>query len=108
MLTGAVLAVVLVNLAAAYAMNVWNREIFDALEKKNAGAVLTLSGVYVVILAISVAFAIVQVYARMTLQRRRRQWLTDHLVARRHKNGRYYQLTLISGDHKHPEYRLAA
>ena len=40
MLTGAVFAVVLVNLAASYAMNVWNREIFDALEKKNAGAVL--------------------------------------------------------------------
>src|SRR6185295_6624678 len=37
-LTGAVLGVVLVNLAAAYAMNVWNRNIFDALEKKDAGA----------------------------------------------------------------------
>jgi putative ATP-binding cassette transporter len=88
-------------------MNVWNREIFDALEKKNAGAVLTLSGIYVVILVISVVFAVVQVYARMTLQRRWRQWLTDNLVDRWLKNGRYYQLNLISGDHKNPEYRIA-
>jgi putative ATP-binding cassette transporter len=107
MLTGAVFAVVLVNLAAAYAMNVWNREIFDALEKKDAGAVLTLSGIYVVILVISVVFAVVQVYARMTLQRGWRQWLTDNLVDRWLKNGRYYQLNLISGDHKNPEYRIA-
>ena len=68
---------------------------------------LTLSGIYVVILAISVVFAIVQVYARMTLQRRWRQWLTDNLVDRWLKNGRYYQLNLISGDHKNPEYRIA-
>jgi putative ATP-binding cassette transporter len=106
-LTGALFVVILINLAAAYAMNVWNREIFDALEKKNAGAVLTLSGIYVLILVVSVAFAIVQVYARMTLQRRWRQWLTDNLVDRWLKNGRYYQLNLISGDHKNPEYRIA-
>ena len=63
--------------------------------------------VYVVILVISVLFAVVQVYARMTLQRRWRQWLTDILVDRWLKNGRYYQLNLISGDHKNPEYRIA-
>ena len=32
-LTGSLLLVVLLNLAAAYGMNVWNRAIFDALEK---------------------------------------------------------------------------
>jgi hypothetical protein len=106
-LTGVVLAVVLVNLAAAYAMNVWNRNIFDALEKKDAGAVISLSGIYVVILIISVMFAVAQAYSRMTLQRRWRQWLTDNVVDRWLKNGRYYQLNLISGDHKNPEYRIA-
>ena len=88
-------------------MNVWNRSIFDALEKKDAGTVLTLSVIYVVILVISVVFAVAQVYARMTLQRRWRQWLTDNLVDRWLKNGRYYQLNLVSGDHKNPEYRIA-
>jgi hypothetical protein len=66
-LTGAVFALVLVNLGAACAMNVWNRNIFDALEKKDAGAVVSLSGIYVVILVISVVFAVAQVYARICL-----------------------------------------
>jgi vitamin B12/bleomycin/antimicrobial peptide transport system ATP-binding/permease protein len=107
LLSGMLLVIILLNLAAAYAMNQWNRSIFDALEKKEASTVLTLSMVYVAILVISVAFAIVHVYARMTLQRRWRRWLTDILVDRWLKSGRYYQLNLVSGDHKNPEYRIA-
>ncbi len=106
-LSVALLVVILLNLAASYAMNQWNRSIFDALEKKEAATVLTLSLVYLAILAFSVAFAVAQVYARMTLQRRWRQWLTDNLVDRWLKSGRYYQLNLVSGDHKNPEYRIA-
>ena len=106
-LSVALLIIILLNLAAAYAMNQWNRSIFDALEKKEAATVLNLSLVYFAILAISVAFAVAQVYARMTLQRRWRQWLTDILVDRWLKSGRYYQLNLVSGDHKNPEYRIA-
>ncbi len=43
----------------------------------------------------------------MTLQRRWRKWLTDTLVDRWLKSGRYYQLNLVSGDHQNPEYRIA-
>jgi vitamin B12/bleomycin/antimicrobial peptide transport system ATP-binding/permease protein len=107
LVTGALFAIILLNLAAAYAMNVWNRNIFDALEKKEPGTVVTLSLVFVVILVISVLFAVAHVYARMTLQRRWRKWLTDNLVDRWLRAGRYYQLNLISGDHKNPEYRIA-
>jgi putative ATP-binding cassette transporter len=107
MLSGLLLLIILLNLAASYAMNLWNRSIFDALEKKEASTVLTLSMIYFVILVVSVAFSVSQVYARMTLQRRWRKWLTDVLVDRWLKSGRYYQLNLVSGDHKNPEYRIA-
>ena len=107
LLSGVLLVIILLNLAASYAMNQWNRSIFDALEKKEAATVLTLSMVYVAILVVSVGFAVAQVYARMTLQRRWRKWLTDILVDRWLKSGRYYQLNLVSGDHKNPEYRIA-
>jgi putative ATP-binding cassette transporter len=107
LLTAALLVIVVLNIGASYAMNVWNRSIFDALEKKDAGTVLHLSLLYFMILAVSVCFAVVQVYARMTLQRRWRKWLTDALVLRWLKSGRYYQLNLVSGDHKNPEYRIA-
>ena len=68
---------------------------------------MSLSMVYVAILLVSVGFAVAQVYARMTLQRRWRKWLTDTMVDRWLKSGRYYQLNLISGDHKNPEHRIA-
>jgi vitamin B12/bleomycin/antimicrobial peptide transport system ATP-binding/permease protein len=41
-----ILLTVLLNLAAAYGMNVWNRAIFDALEKRDGATVLFLTLVY--------------------------------------------------------------
>jgi putative ATP-binding cassette transporter len=107
LLSAALLAIIVLNLAASYAMNLWNRSIFDALEKKDAATVLHLSLIYFVILAVSVCFSVAQVYTRMTIQRRWRKWLTDSLVFRWLKSGRYYQLNLVGGDHKNPEYRIA-
>ena len=43
----------------------------------------------------------------MTMQRRWRAWLNNHMLDRWLTNGRYYQLNLVSGDHKNPEYRIA-
>jgi putative ATP-binding cassette transporter len=57
-------------------------------------AVLFLSLIYFPILAASVASTIIQVYVRMTLQRRWRAWLNDRLIDRWLANGRYYLLSL--------------
>jgi putative ATP-binding cassette transporter len=81
--------------------------IFDALEQRDAHAVLLWSLVYFPLLAGSVGVVIVQVYARMTMQRHWRAWLTTHLLDRWLAHGHYYQLDLIGGDHKNPEYRIA-
>ena len=45
-LSGALLAVILAVVAAAYAMNVWNRAIFDALERRDAPVVGQLALIY--------------------------------------------------------------
>jgi vitamin B12/bleomycin/antimicrobial peptide transport system ATP-binding/permease protein len=107
LLTGGILLTILMYLAAAYGMNVWNRFVFDALERRDAGTVLYLALLYVPLLAASVAVMVLQVYVRMTTQRRWRAWLNHHLLDRWLKNGRYYQLNLVGGDHKNPEYRIA-
>jgi putative ATP-binding cassette transporter len=107
LLTGTILLTVLLYLAASYGMNVWNRAIFDALERRDGGTVLYLSLIYVPLLVASVAVMLLQVYARMTTQRRWRAWLNNHLLDRWLKNGRYYQLNLVAGDHQNPEYRIA-
>lgn len=107
LLIAVVLLLILLNLLASYGMNVWNRAIFDALEKRAPPTVLLLSMVYFPLLAASVCLVVGQVYARMTMQRRWREWLTHHLFDRWLVNGRYYQLHLVQGDHKNPEYRIA-
>jgi vitamin B12/bleomycin/antimicrobial peptide transport system ATP-binding/permease protein len=106
-LTGTLVLIVLLNIATSYGMNLWNRAIFDALQNKDGHAVFFLSMLYFALLAASVGVNVAQVYGRMTIQRRWRKWLTDHLVDRWLTSGRYYQLNLVSGDHQNPEYRIA-
>jgi putative ATP-binding cassette transporter len=106
-LSGLTLLTVLANLAALYGINLWNRALFDGLERHDAGQVLFLSLIYFPIMAASVFFNVMQVYGRMTLQRRWRGWLNDQLVGRWLAGGRYYHLNLVSGDHQNPEFRIA-
>ena len=106
-LSGGLLLVIVLLVGAAYAMNLWNRAIFDGLQNKDASAVATLSLIYFVLLAASVGLSVVQTYLRMALQRRWRAWLNDNLVDRWISHGRYYQLNLVRGDHANPEYRIA-
>jgi vitamin B12/bleomycin/antimicrobial peptide transport system ATP-binding/permease protein len=106
-LSGLTLLTILANLASLYAMNLWNRALFDGLEKHDASRVLFLSLIYFPIMVASVFFNVMQVYGRMTLQRRWRAWLNYHLVGRWLTGGHYYHLNLVSGDHQNPEFRIA-
>jgi vitamin B12/bleomycin/antimicrobial peptide transport system ATP-binding/permease protein len=106
-LSGGLLLVIALLVAAAFAMNLWNRAIFDGLQKKDANAVASLSLIYFILLGVSLGLSIVQTYLRMALQRRWRAWLNNSLVDRWISHGRYYQLNLVRGDHANPEYRIA-
>lgn len=106
-LSGTILLTILLNLLTSYGMNIWNREIFDALERRDSATVLFWSIIYFPLLVASVCVVIAQVYSQMTIQRRWRAWLNNHLLDRWLMNGRYYQLNLVGGDHTNPEYRIA-
>jgi len=90
-----------------YGINVWNRAIFDAIEKRDSATVFHLTAVFFPLAIGSVALGVAQVFARMSIQRRWRTWLTTSVISRWLANGRYYQLNLVDGDHKNPEYRIA-
>ena len=106
LLTASLVVLILVNLGAMYGINLWNRAIFDALEKRDSGTVLHLAAVFFPLAFASVLFGVINVWARMTTQRRWRAWVSDAVISRWLKNGRYYQLNLVSGDHQNPEGRL--
>src|SRR5712671_6158791 len=101
------LILIVVNVGFQYGINVWNRAIFDAIEKRDSATVLYLSAVFFPLAIGSVLLGVAQVFARMGIQRRWRAWLTNAVISRWLANGRYYQLNLVSGDHKNPEYRIA-
>ncbi len=101
------LLLIVTNVAFQYGINVWNRAIFDAIEKRDGAAVWHLTGIFFPLAIGSVVLGVAQVYARMGIQRRWRAWLTNSVVSRWLTNGRYYQLNLVGGDHQNPEYRIA-
>lgn len=100
------LVLICVNVGFQYGINVWNRAFFDAIEQRNVHTVYMLSAVFVPLVAGSASLVVVQVYLRMTIQRRWRSWLTTSVIARWLASGRYYQLNLVAGDHSNPEARL--
>src|SRR5581483_10418767 len=107
LMTACLVALVIGQLIFQYQLNVWNKAIFDALEKKDGPAVLRQALIFMPLAAGSIAVAVCVVYARMRTQRRRRAWLTEHTITRWLNKGRYYQLNLIEGDHRNPEARIA-
>jgi vitamin B12/bleomycin/antimicrobial peptide transport system ATP-binding/permease protein len=106
-LTLGLLVLIVANVGFQYGINVWNRAIFDAIEKHDSATVFYLSAVFFPLAIGSVVLGMVQVVARMGIQRRWRAWLTNSVVSRWLTNGRYYQLNLVGGDHQNPEYRIA-
>jgi putative ATP-binding cassette transporter len=101
------LILIVANVGFQYGINVWNRAIFDAIEKRDSASVFYLSAVFFPLAIGSVLLGVAQVFSRMGIQRRWRAWLTSSVMTRWLANGRYYQLNLVSGDHKNPEYRIA-
>src|SRR6266571_538141 len=101
------LILIVANVGLQYGINVWNRAIFDAIEKRDSIGVYHLTAVFFPLAIGSVLLGVAQVFARMSIQRRWRAWLTSSVVSRWLTNGRYYQLNLVGGDHQNPEYRIA-
>jgi len=106
-LTFMVIAIALTNLALQYRLNVWHRVMFDALDKRDGSGVLYQTMIFFPLIAAVVGVAAAATYARMTLQRRWRDWLNAHVLDQWLTSGRYYQLNLVPGDHTNPEYRVA-
>ncbi|WP_316183680.1 ABC transporter ATP-binding protein/permease [Bradyrhizobium sp. SZCCHNRI1009] len=105
--TVGLLVLIVATVAFQYGINVWNRSIFDAIEKRDSATVFHLTAIFFPLAIGSVILGVAQVYARMAIQRRWRAWLTNSVITRWLTSGRYYQLNLVSGDHKNPEYRIA-
>ena len=101
-------SIVVLQLYVQFRLNYWNRDFFDALEGRNPERLRTQALLLIPLCSASVALAVTSVWGRMTVQRKWREWLTNHLVDYWVDNDRYARLALVQGDQKIiPEYRLA-
>ena len=97
----------LTQIGVQYRMNLWTRDVFNAVEQKNADGLLLQAILLLPLTVLTVGLAVAAVYGRMTMQRTWRAWFTDWLIDRWVAHGRYYQLNLIKGDHQVPEARIS-
>ena len=107
LLVGLLIATVLLQLLTQYWLNFWNRDFFDAIERKDGTALWAQALHFIPLAVASLTLAITSVWARMTVQRQWRAWLSNHLYDYWLQNDRYRQLRFMQGEHQTPEYRIA-
>src|SRR5262245_9122585 len=106
-LTIMVTVILLANLGLQYRLNVWNRAMFDALDGRDAHRALHQALVFFPLIPATVGVSAALTYVTPTLHRRWPTSLNAHVLDQWLTGGRYYQLTLVPGDHSNPQYRMA-
>lgn len=101
------IAVVLLQLLLQVLLNLWNRNFFDALERRDAATLWFQAQLFVVLAAASVLLAATSVWGRMTTQRGWREALSRQVIGRWLKNKRFLRLNHGMKGSENPEYRIA-
>jgi ABC-type uncharacterized transport system fused permease/ATPase subunit len=96
----------LVQIFVQYRLNYWNRDFFNALERRDAVRLWQQAELFAPLAGASIALSVAAVWGRMTTQRKWREWLTKDLLAFWLKDARYRRLQFVSGDHQNAEYRI--
>jgi putative ATP-binding cassette transporter len=107
LLLAALIATVLLQLLTQYRLNFWNRDFFNAIGFKDEAGLWSQALRFVPLAAASLALQVFSVWARMTLQRRWREWLSGHLYDYWLRDERYKRLRFVAGDYEAPEFRIA-
>ena len=100
-------ALVVLQLYVQFRFNYWNRNFFDALERREPEELRAQVLLLLPLCGASIALAVTSVWGRMTVQRRWREWLTTHLIGYWIADDRYARLARIEGQRQIPEYRIA-
>ena len=102
------IGIVLLQLLVQVLLNLWNRNFFAALARRDAHALWVQIQMFVPLAAGSIVLAATSVWGRMTAQRGWREALTRHVIGRWLANGRYARLNGMMRGTENPEYRIAS
>lgn len=107
MLTAGMTVFGIINVAIALWLNIWNRDFFNALDKRDTSQLaeqLYVLAAIVVSAGVSVA---IHLHIRRRLQFNWRAWLTSVTAQRWLNSGRQYQLGLLAEECDNPDGRIA-
>lgn len=107
LLTALLIATILSQLYIQYRINFWNRDFFDAIERKDGVELWKQALAFLPLAAVSLALAITSVWGRMTTQRTWRAYLTNYLYDYWLGNNHQNKLKFMPGEHENPEFRIA-
>lgn len=107
LLTGSLAVLVGANVGVALWLNIWNRDFFNALEKKDLGLLFHLLWILAAIVISAGIGVAVQLHVKRRLQMNWRTWLSHTTVHRWLHSGRQYQLGLLADDIDNPDGRIA-
>ncbi len=101
------ITIVLLQLLVQLLLNLWNRNFFDALERRDAAALWTQAQLFVPLAGLSIALAASSVWGRMTAQRGWRETLTRQVIGTWLTRERFRRLNGMVKGTENPEYRIA-
>jgi vitamin B12/bleomycin/antimicrobial peptide transport system ATP-binding/permease protein len=105
-LIGLLAVIVVLQLLMQYRLNLWNRDFFNALGARAGGEIWHETRMLLVLVAASVALSVTAVWARMTFQRRWRNWLTGGLIGNWLADQHYQRVGFVNGQRQNAEYRI--
>ena len=97
----------IVNVGLAFWLNIWNRDFFNALEKRDADALVQQLYILAAIVVSTGVAVAVHLHIRRRLQINWRSWLTRVTTRRWLHAGRQYQLGLLADECDNPDGRIA-
>jgi ABC-type uncharacterized transport system fused permease/ATPase subunit len=101
------LVLVLGQLGVQFLLNYWNGRFFDALEKRDAVALMFEAKLFVPLVMTSVILSATAVVARMTTQRKWREAMTRYVVELWLSDNRFQRIGHVNSGSENPEYRIA-
>jgi vitamin B12/bleomycin/antimicrobial peptide transport system ATP-binding/permease protein len=106
LLTVLLFIAVILQLLIQFWLNYWNRDFFNAIQQRDTVAVWTQAKIFFPLVGCSIAVAMFSIWGRMTMQRKWRQWLSQHLFDYWLGDGQFRRL-VMSKEAQTPEYRIA-
>lgn len=107
MLTGGLVLLGVANVGIALWLNIWNRDFFNALDKRDVVELMRLLWVLAAIVVSAGVAVAIQLHIKRRLQINWRSWLSHVTVLRWLNNGRQYQLGMLADEVDNPDGRIA-